>query len=175
MPTPPAPHGPPVPSDSSWSFSTDWAMVSQFCPPGESVSLSGIVSSSSTETVPAGVTKPSSNNYMHGALAAQSKGSSSDVWIGNSDASCHMTNDASKMYCVRPPLSDQREVTTSDGTRLRVECVENINVVFHGRSDEPITLCDVLYVPDLRFNLFSFHKAQQTHVITVISSEFLPP
>ena len=72
-----------------------------------------------------------------------------------------MTNDASK----RPPLSDQREVITSDGTRLRVEFVGNIYVVFHGRSDEPITLCDVSYVPDLRFDLLSFHKAQQTHVI----------
>ena len=76
-----------------------------------------------------------------------------------------MTNEASKMYCVRPLFPDQGEVTTSDGTRLRVECVGNINVVFHGRNDEPITLCDVSYVPDLRFNLFSFHKAQETHVI----------
>ena len=38
-------------------------------------------------------------------------------------------------------------------------------MLFHGRIDEPITLCDVSYVPDLKFNLFSFHKAQQTHVI----------
>ena len=37
--------------------------------------------------------------------------------------------------------------------------------IFTGRSDELITLCDVPYVPDLRFNPFSFHKAQQTHVI----------
>ena len=38
-------------------------------------------------------------------------------------------------------------------------------MIFHGRSDEPITLIDVSYVPDLKFNLSSFHKAQQTHVI----------
>ena len=41
----------------------------------------------------------------------------------------------------------------------------NIDVVFHGKSEEQITLCDVSYVPDLKFNIFSFHKAQQTHVI----------
>ena len=77
-----------------------------------------------------------------------------------------MTNDASKMYCVRPPLSDQREVITSDGTRLRIECVGNIGVDFHGISEEQITLCDASYVPDLKFIVFSFHKAQQqTHVI----------
>ena len=73
-----------------------------------------------------------------------------------------MTNDTS---CVGHPLPDQREVITSDGTRLRIECVGNIEAVFHGRSEEQITLCDVSYVPDLRFNLFSFHKAQQTHFI----------
>ena len=43
--------------------------------------------------------------------------------------------------------------------------VGNIDVVFHGRSDEPITLYDVSYVPGLRFIYFSFHKAHQTHVI----------
>ena len=45
--------------------------------------------------------------------------------------------------------------------------VGNIDAIFHGRSDESITLYDVSYVPDLRFNLFSFHKANQTHVITL--------
>ena len=46
-----------------------------------------------------------------------------------------MTNDATKTYCVRLPHSDQREVTTSDGTRQRVEYVGNIDVVFYGRSE----------------------------------------
>ena len=111
------------------AFSTDWAMMTQFRPSGVSVSLSGIVSSSSTRTIPVRVTRPSSNNYLHNALAAQSKGSSKDVWIGDSGASCHMTNEASKMYCVRLPVPDQRQVPTSDETRLRVECVGNIGVV----------------------------------------------
>ena len=139
--------------------------MTQFCPPGESVSLSGIVSSSSTRPDPTRVTRPSSNNYLQSAFAAQSKGGSSDVWIGDRGALGHTTNGASKTYCVRPPLPDQREVTTSDGASLRVECVGSIDVGFHGRSDKPITLCDVSYVLELRFNLFSFHKAQQTHVI----------
>ena len=34
-----------------------------------------------------------------------------------------------------------------------------------GRSDEAMTLIDVSYVPDLKFNLFSFHKTQKTHAI----------
>ena len=55
----------------------------------------------------------------------------------------------------------------SDGTTLRVECVGNIGMVFHGRSKEKITSCDLSYVPDLKLNLFPFHKAQQTHIITL--------
>ena len=132
MPTPAAPHGPPLPSASSWSFSTDRAVMTQFCPPDEFVSLSGIVSSSSTRTVPARVTRSSSNNYLHSVFAAQSKDSSSHVWIGDSGASCHVTNKASKVYCVRPPLADQREVTTCGGARRGVECVGNFDVVFQG-------------------------------------------
>ena len=64
------------------------------------------------------------------------------------------------MYCMRP----LRE-TTSDGTRQRVEYFGNIDVVFHGMKEEPITLCDVSYITGLRFNLFLFHKVQQAHVI----------
>ena len=93
---------------------------------------------------------------LNSAFASQSHKSRSDFWVGDSGASCHMTNDASKMYCMRPPHFDQKEVITSNGTRLKVECVGNIDVIFHGRSDEPITMIDVSYVPDLKFNLFSF-------------------
>ena len=123
--------------------------MTQFCPPGESVDLSGFVS----RIVP------------NSAFVSQSQNSRSDFWIGDSGASCHMTNDASKMYCMRPPHFDQKEVIASDDTRLKGECVGNIDVIFHGRSDEPVTMIDVSYVPDLKFNMFSFHKAQQMHVI----------
>ena len=117
MPTPPAPQGTPASSDSSWSFSTERAVMTQFCPPGESVDMSGFVSSTSVRIVP------------NGAFAAESHNNRSGFWIGDSGASCHMTNDASKMYCMRPPPLDQRGVTTRDGTRLRVECIGNIDVL----------------------------------------------
>ena len=82
MPTPPAPHGPPEPSVSSWSFSTDRAVMTQFCPPSDSVYLGRIVSSSSAKIIPTS------------AFAAQSQNSRSDFWIGDSGASYHVTNDA---------------------------------------------------------------------------------
>ena len=110
------------------------------------------MSNSPTRRVPAinSVPRPISSNYLPSAFAAQSKDNSSDVWIRESGGSCHMTNDASKMYCGEPLRSDQREVTTSDGTRQRVEYIGNVDVVFHGRSDQQITLCDISFVPGLR-------------------------
>ena len=167
MPSPPALHGPSVPSYPPWNSPTDRTGMTQFCSPGESVSSSGILSNSSTinRRVPASIPTPFPSKHLPSSFAAQSMDKSSDVWIGDSGVSCYMTNDASSMYCVRPFPSDQREVTSSDGIWQRVEYVGNINVVFHGRSDEPITLCDVSYVQGLRFNIFSFQKAQQTHVI----------
>ena len=70
-----------------------------------------------------------------------------------------------KVYCARPPLPDQQEVTPSDDTRLKIEYIGNIDMIFYGRSDEAIKLYDVSHVPDLMFIFFSFRKAQQTHVI----------
>ena len=40
-----------------------------------------------------------------------------------------------------------------------------MDVIFHGKSDQRITLIDVAYVPDLGFNLYSLHAVQRTHLI----------
>ena len=37
--------------------------------------------------------------------------------------------------------------------------------MFHSRTDYPVTLYDVSFVPDLGFNLFSFHVLQEKHEI----------
>ena len=37
--------------------------------------------------------------------------------------------------------------------------------MFHSRADYPVTLHDVSFVPDLGFNLFSFHIVQENHEI----------
>ena len=132
MPALPALHGPPVPSDSCWNSSTNRAVITQFGPPGEFVSSNGILYNSSTRRVSARVDRPFTSSFLPRAFAALSKNNTSDIWIEGGGASCHMTNDATRMYCVRPlPPSDQREVTTSGGTRLRVEYVGNIDVAFH--------------------------------------------
>ena len=40
-----------------------------------------------------------------------------------------------------------------------------MDVIFHGKSDQRITLIDVTYVPDLGFNLYLLHAVQITHLI----------
>ena len=40
-----------------------------------------------------------------------------------------------------------------------------MDLVFHSRTDNPVTLYDVSFVPDLGFNQFSFHVVQEKHKI----------
>ena len=40
-----------------------------------------------------------------------------------------------------------------------------MDVIFHWKSDQRITLIDVAYVPDLGFNLYSLRAVQRTHRI----------
>ena len=39
--------------------------------------------------------------------------------------------------------------------------------MFQSRTNYPVTLHDVSFVPDLGFNLFSFHVVQEKHEITL--------
>lgn len=64
------------------------------------------------------------------------------------------------------PLPPGRESIAIGGRRrLRVEYVRNIDVIFHGYTEERHTLVDISYVPSLGFNLYSLY-IQWTHVIT---------
>ena len=48
---------------------------------------------------------------------------------------------------------------------MEVEYIGNMNVIFHGKTGQRITLIDVAYVPGLVFNLYSLHAVQRTHPI----------
>ena len=109
------------------------------------------------------VTVPGS--YLHSAFVVQSGSNDNDVWIADSDASCHMTHGRTRMYNARPPPPGRETITIGDRRRIRVEYIGNMDVIFHGKSDQRITLIDVVYVPDLGFNLFSLHAVQRTHLI----------
>ena len=42
-------------------------------------------------------------------------------------------------------------------------------MVFHGRREEKITLCDVSYVPDLKFNVFCSTR-HSIHMIIILDA-----
>ena len=109
------------------------------------------------------VTVPGS--YLHSAFIVQSGSSEDDVWIADSRASCHMTDDRIMIYSVRPPPPGRETITIGDRRRIKVEYIGNMDVIFHGKSDQRITLIDDAYVPGLGFNLYSLHAVQRTYLI----------
>ena len=154
-PAPPDLHASPVPSESSWSSFSEQAALAQSAPPGKSPVPN--------ESVVGDVTVPGS--YLHSAFVVQSGSNDDGVWIADSGASCHMTHDRTRMYNARPPPPGRETITIGDRRRIKVEYIGNMDVIFHGKSDQRITLIDVAYVPDLGFNLHSLHAVRRTHLI----------
>ena len=93
------------------------------------------------------VTVPGS--YLNSAFVVQSGSNEDNVWIADSGASCHMTHDRTRMYSARPPPPGRETITIGDHRRIKVEYIVNMYVIFHGKSDQRITLIDAAYVPDL--------------------------
>ena len=154
-PAPPDPHGPPVPSESSWSSFSEQATLAQFAPPGKS--------HVPNESVVGDVTVPGS--YLHSAFVVQSGSNDDDAWIADSGASCHMTHDRTRMYNPRPPPPGRETITIGDRRRIKVEYIGTMDVISHGKSNQRIILIDVAYVPDLGFYLYSLHAVQRIHLI----------
>ena len=129
--------------------------MAQFAPPGELRLPS--------ESVVGNVTVPDS--YLHSAFIVQLGSSEDDVWIADSGASYHMTHDRTRIYTVRPSPPGRETITIGYRRKIKVEYIGNMGVIFHGKTDQRITLIDVAYVSGLGFNLYSLHAAQGTHLI----------
>ena len=106
-------------------------------------------------------------SYLPSAFVGQPEGVDqvNDVWIGDSGATTHMTRSAELMYDTKPPSPHRSRIILGDGSIRKVQFVGKIDLVFHRRADHPVTLHDVSFVPDLGFNLFSFHVVQEKHEI----------
>ena len=66
---------------------------------------------------------------------------------------------------VRPPPPGCETITIEDRRKIKVDYIGNMDMIFHGKTDQRITMIDVAYVPGLGFNLYSLHAAQRTHLI----------
>ena len=122
-PAPPDQHGPPVPSESSWSSFSEQATLAQFAPPGKS--------HVPNESVVGDITVP--GRYLHSAFVVQSSSNENDVWIADSGASCHMTHDGTRMHNARPPPPGRETIMIGDRRRIKLEYVGNMDVIFHGK------------------------------------------
>ena len=87
-----------------------------------------------------------------------------DVWIGDSGATTHVTRNADMMYDTRPPSRHRSRIILGDGSIRKVQFVGKLDLVFHSRTDYPVTFHDVSFAPDLGFNLFSFHVVQENTI-----------
>ena len=106
-------------------------------------------------------------SYLPSAFIGQSVGVDqvNDVWIGDSGSTTHMTRNADMMYDTKPPSPHRSRIILGDGSIRKVQFVGKLDLVFHSRTDHPLTLHDVSFVPDLGFNLFSFHVVQEKHEV----------
>ena len=172
MPPPPprsvgSPPPPTRPSDSDWSFSSgpSQALQAQHVPPGE-FSSSGLTDGRVDGDSVGG-------SYLPSAFVGQPVGVDqvNDVWIGDSGATTHMTRSAELMYDTKPPSPHRSRIILGDGSIRKVQFIGNLDSVFHSRTEHPVTLHDVSFVPDLGFNLFSFHVVQEKHEIVLNKTE----
>ena len=76
-----------------------------------------------------------------------------------------MTRSADIMYDTSPPSPPRSRIILGDGSIKKVQFVGKLDLVFHSRTDYSVTPHDVSFVPDLGFNLFSFHVVQEKHDI----------
>ena len=77
-----------------------------------------------------------------------------DLGIGDSGATSHMTRSADLMYATRLPPPRFR-IILGDKSIKKVHFIGKTDLVFYSRTDYPVTLYDVSFVPDLGFNLLS--------------------
>ena len=105
--------------------------------------------------------------YLPSTFVGQSLGVDqvNDVWIGDIGATTLMTRNADLMYDTTPPSPHRSRIILGDGSIRKVQLVGKLDLVFHSRTDHPVTLHDVSFVPDFGFNLFSFHVVQEEHEI----------
>ena len=106
-------------------------------------------------------------SYLPSAFVGQPVGVDqvNDVWTDDSGATTHMTRNADMMYDTRPPSPHRSRIIVGDGSIRKVQFVGKLGLVFHSRTGHPVTLHDVSFVPDLGFNLFSYHVVQEKHEI----------
>ena len=148
------------PTGALHSFGHSQALQAHFLQPGE-FPRSYVLSDWSSNSGSVG------GSYLPAVFIGQPVGIEQvgDVWIGDSGATSHMSRSADLMYDTRLPPPHRSRIILDDGSIKTVHFIGKIDLVFHSRTDYPVTFYDVPLVSDLAFNLFSFYIVQGKHDI----------
>ena len=76
-----------------------------------------------------------------------------------------MTCNADLTYDTRPSPPHRSRIVLDDRSMKKVQFIGKTDLMFYSRSDYPVTVYGVSFVPDLRFNLVSFNVVQERHKI----------
>ena len=134
---------------------TNQPTLAQFAPPGKlRVSSASVVRHITV-----------SGSHLHSAFIVQSGSKEYGVWIADSGVSCHIAHDRTILHNVRTPPPGCETIMIGDRRKIEVEYIGNMDVIFHGKTDQMVKLVDVAYVPGLGFNLYSLRAVQRTHLI----------
>ncbi|XP_019087286.1 PREDICTED: uncharacterized protein LOC104727565 [Camelina sativa] len=84
-------------------------------------------------------------------------------WIMDSGATHHLTSDLNNL-ALHQPYTGGEEVTTADGSGMPIS---HTGSALLPTPTRPLTLSDVLYVPDVKNNLISVYRLCNTNGVTV--------
>ena len=89
-------------------------------------------------------------------MAVDNNSEDKSEWIIDSGCTIHMCNDAKMVKITESTMNSSRTVTMANGRELKVEGVGSVNLTLRvSTSTIPVTLKNVLLVPELSKNLFS--------------------
>ncbi|CAN0459664.1 unnamed protein product, partial [Scytosiphon promiscuus] len=95
----------------------------------------------------------------------------SEKWTSDSGSTSSVTNDKSLMYDLRDAEANREFIQIGDKGMIPVLGVGSINMRFHMYDGDgnvkncDVQLKDVLYVPQMGFNLFSSWKASNRQTV----------
>ena len=84
---------------------------------------------------------------------------SENIWIADTGASCHMTNNDTGMYDIKIPKEDY--ITVANNQELKVVKIGKIDMIAKQENGREVkfTLSNVKYIPELAVKLFSITAA----------------
>ena len=78
------------------------------------------------------------------------------MWIGDSGTTSHLTHSPDLMYGTMPPSPHRSRIILGNGSIKKEQFAGKLDLVFHSRTDYPVTLHDVSFGPDLSLTCFHF-------------------